>query len=164
MNDNVIEIVSFLIQKMINDEEVLLEEEEIIEELLELGYNIQDIDEAFELIYNGTDIIEAENIQYNDMDKIPYYNRIFTTAEKLYLPLNIQGLILKLMFSNLLSIKENEEIIIRAIQNSYGEYVTTFNLWKIVEDVVEDQNKLNLISNKITEFNDIIPQDYKYIN
>lgn len=164
MNDNIIEIVSFLIQRMLNDEDILLEEEDIIQELLELGYNIQDIDQAFELIYNGTDIIEAENIQFDDLEKIPFYNRIFTVAEKLYLPLDIQGLILKIMFSNLLTTKENEEIIIKAIQNSYTGYVSPDNLWTIIEDVVKDQKKLNLISHQITEFNDIIPEDYKYIN
>ena len=164
MNNKIIEIVSFLIQRMLNDEEILLEEEEIIQELLELGYNIQDIDEAFELIYNGTDIIEAENIQFEDLERIPYYNRIFTMAEKLYLPLRIQGLILRLMFSNLLTSKENEEIIIKAIKNSFAGYVSPSSLWSIIEDVVKDQRKLDLISDKITEFNDIIPDDYKYIN
>ncbi|MFP4660990.1 MAG: DUF494 family protein [Halanaerobiales bacterium] len=164
MNDNIIEIVSFLIQRMLNDEDILLEEEEIIEELLGLGYNIQDIDQAFELIYNGTDIIEAENIQFDDLEKIPYYNRIFTTAEKLYLPLDIQGLIIKIMFSKLLTTRENEEIIIKAIQNSYTGYVSPNNLWNIVEDVVKDQRKLDLISHQISEFNDIIPEDNKYIN
>lgn len=164
MNDNVIKIVSYLIQKMLNDEEILLEEEDMIQELLGLGYNIKDIDQAFELIYNDTEIIEEENIHFDGLDRIPHYNRVFTMAEKLYLPLNIQGLIIKLMFSKLLSIKENEEIIIRAIQSSYGDLVSPSNLWSIVEDVVQDQRKLDLISNKISEFNDIIPNDYKYIN
>lgn len=164
MNNNVIEIVSFLIQRMLNEDEILLEEEELIQELLEFGYNIRDIDQAIELIYNGTDIIEAGNIQFEDFERKPFYNRIFTMAEKLYLPLNIQGLILKLMFSNLLTTKENEEIIIKSIQNSYSGYVSPFNLWNIVEDVVRDQSKLDIISDKITEFNDIIPDEYKYIN
>ncbi|NLM96467.1 MAG: DUF494 family protein [Halanaerobiaceae bacterium] len=111
MNEDVIEIIGILIKKMIEDEEILLEEEVIIQELLELGYNIRDIDQAFELIYNGTEIIEAENIGFAESDQVPYYNRIFTIAEKLYLPLNIQGLIIKMIFSRLLSVNESEEII-----------------------------------------------------
>lgn len=164
MNENVIEIIGILIKRMIDDEEILLEEEVIIQELLELGYNIRDIDQAFELIYNGTEIIEAENVDFDELDQIPYYNRIFTFAEKMYLPLNIQGLIIKMMFSKLLSIKESEEIIVRAIQYSYTGLVSITELWDIVEEVVEDQQKLDLISNKIAEFNDIIPDDYRFIN
>src|SRR5690554_6167493 len=154
MNENVIEIVGILIKRMIDDEEILLEEEVIIQELLELGYNIRDIDQAFELIYNGTEIIESENVDFDELDQIPYYNRIFTFAEKLYLPLNIQGLLIKMMFSKLLSIKESEEIIVRTIQYSYTGIVSITEFWDIVEDVVEDQQKLDLISNKISEFND----------
>lgn len=164
MNDNVVEIVSLLIQRMLNDEKVLVEEEDIILELLELGYNIQDIDQAFELIYNSTEIIEAENIQIDNTEQVNFYNRIFTMAEKLYLPINIQGLLLKIIFSNLISINESEEIIKRVIQNSYKDFVSTSNLWNIIEDVVEDQSKLILLVDRIDEFNDIIPEDYRYIN
>ncbi|MEJ6951503.1 DUF494 family protein [Natronospora cellulosivora (SeqCode)] len=163
MSDNIIEIVSFLIQKMLNDEYILLEEEKIIQELIELGYNIQDIDQAFELIYNGTEIIEAENINFNKLEKMPY-NRVLSKAERLYLPIDIQGLILKIIFSNILNNRENEEIIIKAIQNSYIGYFSKTKLWSIIEDVVRDQDKLNLITHEIPEFNEIISYENQYVN
>lgn len=164
MNETVIEIVSFLIKKLLNDEEeLIIREEEIVEELLELGYDIQDIDQAFELIYDGAEIIEEENVYYGDTAKKSDYNRIFSVAEKMYLPLKVRGLMIKLMASNYLSTKENEEIIIRAIQNSLNGLNTTHYLWNIVEEVVEDQKKLDLIYNNITEFNNIIPGRFKHI-
>lgn len=163
MSENIIEIVSLLIQKMLNDEQILLEEEKIIQELLDLGYNIQDIDQAFELIYNGTDIIEAENIRFDKLDKMPSYNRVFTEAEKLYLPIEIQGTILKIIFSNILNSKENEDIIIKAIQNSYVGNFPNNKLWKIIEEVVHDQNKLSLIIYTIPEFKDMTLKDNEYV-
>lgn len=164
MNEEVIEIISLLIKRMLNDEELVLEEEELIQELIDEGYDIKDIDKAFELIYNDTDIIEAENIETDNLENLKYYNRIFTMAEKMYLPLNIQGLLIKLISSNLLSNKENEEIIIKAIKNSYVGGISPINLWNIVEEVVSDESKLGLITVKITEFKNMVPGDFKYIN
>lgn len=163
MNDNVIEIISLLIQKILNEGDIMIEEE-VIEELLDLGYNIQDIDEAFELIYNGTDIIEAENLHVSDLKEKFFYNRIFTISEKLYLPVEIQGLLLKLMSSNLLSFKECEEVIIRAIQTSLGGSTTPFHLWSILEEVVDRDEVLEQLSVSINEFKDMITDDFKYIN
>ncbi len=163
MNENVIEIISLLIKKMLNEDDIIIEEE-VIEELLDLGYDIQDIDEAFELIYSGTDIIEAENFHVCDLKEKSFYNRIFTLSEKLYLPIEIQGLLLKLLSSNLLSFKECEEVIIRTIQNSFGGYTTPLHLWGILEEVIEKEEILEKLSISINEFKDMISGDFKYIN
>lgn len=163
MKNNIIEIVSLLIQRLLVDGEVVMEEE-IVMELLELGYEIKDIDEAFELIYNGTEIIEAENVRTDSSKAFEIYNRVFSEAEKLYLPLNIQGLLIKVIFSGVLSIEESEEIIKRLIQASYHEHISRSSLWDVIEEVVEDHSKLYLLLNEISEFKDIVPDAYRYLN
>ncbi|NLJ84608.1 MAG: DUF494 family protein [Halanaerobiaceae bacterium] len=163
MKNNIIEIVSLLIQRLLVDGEVVMEEE-IVMELLELGYEIKDIDEAFELIYNGTEIIEAENVRTDSSRAFEIYNRVFSEAEKLYLPLNIQGLLIKVIFSGVLSIEESEEIIKRLIQASYHEHISRLSLWDVIEEVVEDHSKLYLLLNEISEFKDIVPDAYRYLN
>ena len=163
MKNNIIEIVSLLIQRLLVDGEVVMEEE-IVMELLELGYEIKDIDEAFELIYNGTEIIEAENVRTDSSRAFEIYNRVFSEAEKLYLPLNIQGLLIKVIFSGVLSIEESEEIIKRLIQASYHEHISRSSLWDVIEEVVEDHSKLYLLLNEISEFKDIVPDAYRYLN
>jgi len=163
MKSNIIEIVTLLIQRLLVDGEVFMEEE-IVMELLELGYEIKDIDQAFELIYNGTEIIEAENPQPKQSRELGFYNRVFSNAEKMYLPLNIQGLLIKIVFSRILSVDEYEEIIKRLIQSSYHELISEQSLWDIIEDVVEDQYKLYLLLNEINEFQDIIPDANRYLN
>lgn len=164
MNTNIIEIISLLIQKMLNNEDLIMEEEEVVQELLDLGYDIKDIDQAFELIYNTTDIIEAENIPLSDLEEATFYNRVFTIGEKLYLPVKLQGLIRRLLAMNLLTPKENEALIMKITQNSYYGSTATSDLWDILEEVVADQKKLELISAEIPEFKNIIPGDFKYIN
>lgn len=167
MRSAVIEIISLLIQKMLHDNSTIMEEE-VIEELIEIGYNIKDIDEAFELIYNSTEIIGVENFTeqttLDELEKIKHYNRVFTVTERLYLPLSLQGLLKKLMYKNILSPRENEEIIIRSIQNSLIGYNSTGHLWDIIEDVVKDEDKLELLSVEINEFKNMISGNYKYIN
>jgi len=164
MNNSILEIISLLIQRMLADKEPVVDEEETIQELLELGYKIQDIDQAFELIYNTTDIIEAEKISIDSSQETTFYNRIFSVGERLFLPLKMQGLIRKLMNLNLLTPEENEQVIIMALQSSYNDSVATSDFWDILEEVILDENKLGLISAEIPELNNIITGNYKYIN
>ena len=164
INDQVIQIIGLLIQRMLNNEEITLEEEVIIQELLEMGYDIHAIDQAFELIYNSTEIIEAENINGTSFERVSSYNRVFTVIERLYLPLDLQGLLRKLMQLNLLTPQEHEAIIIRTIQDSFAGLTSPRNLWTILKGVIADQQKIDIIAVKINEFKNLIPSDFKYIN
>ncbi|HLV08840.1 MAG TPA: DUF494 family protein [Halanaerobiales bacterium] len=163
MNENIIEIISLLVHKLINEEDMVFEDE-LIEELLDMGYDIKDIDEAFELIYNGTEIIGEENYYVNDLKGLPFYNRVFTVSERLYLPIEIRGMLLKLISSNYLSFEECEEVIIRVIQDNFEGQITALGLWYILEQVVDETGILEKITSSISEFKDIIPGDSKFIN
>lgn len=164
MNEDVMEIIGLLIRMMLRDENHFKKEEEIIQNLLEEGYDIQDIDEAFELIYHGTEIINEEKSKLDESNENSFYNRVFSQSERMYLSLELQGLIKKMLFLNVLTPGESEEIILRVIQDSYPGYLTPGQLWDILEEVIEDQGKLQIISSEILEFRDMITGDSKYIN
>ena len=163
MNEAVDKIVNVLIQKVLKNEneDEIIKEEEIIKELLKQGYDIKDIDRAFELIYNTSEIIE-EDFDYDGYEIEHRYNRIFSVPEKIYLSVEVRGMIMKIMASKFLTANEYEEIIIRAIHNSYNGLNSLHYFWDIVEDVVKDENRLNLIYNNIDmkENN----RRYKYVN
>ncbi|QTL98436.1 DUF494 family protein [Iocasia frigidifontis] len=164
MNEDVMEIIGLLIRMMLKDENHFIKEEEIIQNLLEEGYDIQDIDEAFELIYHGTEIIDEEKNKLDESNRDSFYNRVFSQSERMYLSFELQGLIKRMLFLNLLTPGESEEIIIRVIQDSYPGYLTTGQLWDILEEVIEDQGKLQIISSEIIEFRNMVTDDSKYIN
>ncbi len=159
MNNSIIKIISILVQRMLQENEVF-EEEELVQDLINLGYNIEDIDQAFELIFSSKEIIEGDEIT---AVKNPY-NRVFTLAERIYLPIDLRGLIRRLIMLNVLSSGENELLITKIIQNIYNGSAKIEDLWLILEEIIEDNYKLELILKEIPEFKNHIHKDYKYIN
>lgn len=164
MNNNIIEIIGLLIQKMLQDDDPILDEEDIIQELVEMGYDIKDIDYAFELIYNSADIIEEENFYFPSSGKSSLYNRVFTRSEKLYISNNIQGILLKLFALSVLTPREYETIVGKVIQNNFDGNTETSDLWDFIEEVIKDNKRLELITDKMPEFKKYIPKHFKYVN
>ncbi|HKL74569.1 MAG TPA: DUF494 family protein [Halanaerobiales bacterium] len=161
MNDNVIEIVSLIVKKMLKDE--YIDQEEIITELVDQGYELEDIDEAFALILSDENISE-ENIWGANENKDIIYNRIFTFSEKMYLPLKLQGLIYRLIAKNILSPEESEKLITRTVKNVYTGSIQIKDLWSTLQDIVDDKVRLESILKDIPEFNEIIEEKYKFVN
>jgi Smg protein len=162
MKNNVIEIISMIIKRMLKEE--VLDQEKVISELLNLGYNIEDIDQAFEIILSESDYYgEDENNKVLRVDNAKY-NRVFTIAEKLYLPLKLQGLIYRLIVLNVLSPKKSEKLIYKTTQKVYKGSANTADLWDVLNEVVDDDSKLEIISEKIPEFNDYLQKEFKHIN
>lgn len=153
-----IEIITFLVQKMLNKKELYIKQDRIIQELQELNYEREDIEQALELIFAGSNILENDNeFSYN-------YNRVFTRQEKLYLPVKLQGLIQRLIILNVLTPRESETLIAKTIQNVYGGSAQTSDIWDILQEIVDDEAKLEVISQEIPEFKDFFRREFKYIN
>ncbi len=131
----------------------------IIQELLEKNFDREDIDRALELMFSGLDII-GENI----INSEGIYNRVFTSIEKVYLPVEMQGLIWRLNVLNILTHNESETLINRVIQNSSYGYSETSDIWDVLEEVVDDRIKLEIISQKIPEFKEYFRADSNFIN
>lgn len=161
MTDNVIEIVSIIVKKMLKDE--YIDQEEIITELVDQGYELEDIDDAFALILSDENIAE-ENIWGANENQDLIYNRIFTFSEKMYLPLKLQGLIYRLIAKNILSPEESEKLITRTVKNVYTGSIQIKDLWSTLQEIVDDDVRLESILKNIPEFNEIIEEKYKFVN
>lgn len=161
MNNSVIEIISIIIKRMLRDD--FIDQEEVINELVDQGYELDDIDNAFALILSEENIIEDEQGIVGEFSG-DNYNRIFTASEKMYLPMKFQGLIYRLIIKNVLSPAESEKLITRTIKKVYNGSVKVKDFWNVLKEVIDDDRRLELISKEIPEFNDFLEQNYKYVN
>ena len=166
MKNNVIEIVSIIVKKMMKDE--YIDQEEVITDLVDQGYDLEDIDDAFALILSEENILEEniwENTDNENSDKNdPIYNRIFTFSEKMYIPLKLQGLIYRLIAKNILSPAESEKLITKTVKNVYSGSIKTKDLWNALQDIIEDEFRLEIILKDIPEFNEFVKEKYKLVN
>lgn len=161
MTNNVIEIVSIIVKKMMKDE--YIDQEEIITELVDQGYELEDIDDAFALILSEENILE-ENVWESNENTDMIYNRIFTFSEKMYLPLKLQGLIYRLISKNILSPEESEKLITKTLKNVYTGSVKVKDLWNTLQEIIDDEIRLETILKDIPEFNKFIEEKYKFVN
>ncbi len=163
MNNNTIEIINILIKKVLEDNKPIFNENDIIQELLSMGYKITDIDQAMEFIFN--DQSEKKEIQNEKIQDSNSYNRILTVSEKIYIPVKIQGLIRRLIYLNVLTANESETLIARTVQNySHHRSFKTDDIWELLEDIISDETILAIIAEKIPEFNNLFGKDFKHIS
>lgn len=162
MNRDVIEILSILIKKMLNDQDLWLEQDEIIIELEDSGYSIENIKAAFTVVFNEV-ITAGDQDFYIDYAMKSGYNRVFTKTEKVYFDNDVRKLILKLNKLGILSADQLEIIIFRMMDFAVYNELKPDLVWEIINDVVEDNETLYLISDEIAEFNSSILK-YQRVN
>lgn len=162
MNSNIIEIVTILVQKLIHNEDVQGNEEEIIQGLLELGYDLNEIEIAFELIFSSTEIIGVtesfENLQY-----LPHSVRILSRRERLSFSDQAQRALLEMIYQKLLSDEELEDIIQKASSVPAVE-AGVKELWYLVKTSITDRLLLARIKRQIDAFKDLIDGENLYVH
>jgi len=151
MNKKVVEILSILIQKMLHDEDLWRKQEDIIIELEDQGYTIENISEAFEIIFSEEISVEDREF-YIDYEMNSGYNRVFTKVEKFYFSNEMKALIYKLNRLGILSADELEIIIYRMMQIASVDELKAELVWDIINDVVDDSELMLTISAEINEF------------
>ncbi len=151
MNKKVIEILSILIQKMLQDEDLWRKQEDIIIDLEDQGYTIENISEAFEIIFSEVISVEDRDF-YIDYEMPSGYNRVFTKVENFYFSNQVKAIIYKLNSLSILSADELEIIIYRMMQIASVDDLKTDLVWDIINDVVDDSELMLTISAEINEF------------
>ncbi len=160
MNSNIIEIVTILVQKLLHNEDLAANEEEIVQTLIDLGYDIKDIEMAFELIFSSAEIIGISEV-YENHNYLPTSNRILSQSEKVLFSLEAQGILLDLSNIGLISNEELEEMIERAL-NVQSLEVDKSHLWKLLKTTVQNRLKLTFIKN--LKFKDIKEEENFWIH
>lgn len=162
MREKVFDILNYLIEELLDSGDEVVDQKDLINDLVDMGYELEDIDEAFQMIFQKPEIIENSDIDGLSKDKI--LNRVFTVQEKMFLPKEYRGLIKRLLLMNVITIQETEEVVNKIIQNVYYNDDKNFDFWDLIEDVIEDENRIKYISNHFKEFSNKISKDFKYIN
>ena len=151
MNKKVVEVLSILIHKMLNNEELWKKQEDIVIELENKGYTIENISEAFDIMFS--EIISVGNQDYYmDYEMHSGYNRVFTKVEKFYFNSEIKSIIYKLNAMGILTADELEVIIFRMFQLASVNDLESDLIWEIISEVVDDSDLLLTISAEFNEF------------
>ncbi|MCK4257533.1 MAG: DUF494 family protein [Halanaerobiales bacterium] len=151
MNSNIIEIVSLLVQRLLHNEDLTVNEEEIVQTLIELGYDIIDIEMAFELIFSSAEIIGISE-SYENHTYLPSSMRIFSQSEKMLFSSEAYGILIFLLSKGLLANQELEEIIGRSFSLQAIE-IDKQELWQLLKMSIK--NRLKLIFIKKLKFDDV---------
>ena len=112
MRDRVLAIVNIIAQYVFEKRD-LLGDGNIIQELLDTGFDLEEINAAFHWIENIS--FENGKREEESSETGEDSTRIFTAEEKRALSLEAQGLLLKLRAMGMLTADEMEEIISQAI-------------------------------------------------
>ncbi|MGM0472211.1 MAG: DUF494 family protein [Bacillota bacterium] len=160
MNENVIEIVSYLVKRIMHDDDIIENEEELVRNLIDQGYDIDDIDTAFDLIF-ATDVADDEN--KDEELKFAEANRILDLRERFKLSTSAQGVLIRLASLSLINDDELERVLKKTLQTRERE-IGLKNLWQVLQKVIDSPMRLSTIIENSPEFDSINDEHRQYIN
>ena len=153
MNPNVFEIITILVEKLLHDEDIMANEEEIIKGLVKVGYSLQDIEIAFELIFSTTEIIDLP--ENTDTEKyLPDSRRVLSPSERHLFSEEAQEIMAILFNERLVSLAKMEKVLQKG--NSMPFYkVDIKELWYLLRTTIKDEFILTRIKNRIPSFKEL---------
>ena len=167
MKENIFEIISQLVKRLLYDGEEVEDSEKLINSLKEDGYNIDEINQAFEFIFASEDNegvkedeaeLQEEILGENDMRQ-----RVFNIKERVNFNIDVQGGLLQLGTLDVVEEEELEEIITKLLMR-YRSSAQVSDLWQTLEEVVDDDLKLLSISQKIPQFRGFNQVETKHLH
>ncbi|KIH76289.1 Smg protein [Geoalkalibacter ferrihydriticus] len=117
MRDRVLAIVSIITQFILEENDLLTNENEIVQELLDIGFEVDEIDAAFSWMENQT----LEPLEPSLPSLGVTSQRVFTLRESLMLSLEARGFLVRLRSLGIVDDNVEEEIIERAMSTGEDE-------------------------------------------
>jgi Smg protein len=161
MNKNVIEILNFLLTKILKEDDIEENREKIVIKLENKGYTIEDINSAFDFITNGRLKPYDERISqvtdtdfYIDRNSNSGYNRVLAESEKRIFNDEIKSLIYRINELKVLKAYEFELLLEHMFHNGVYEDLEAEDIWDLIDVLVKDTDTKIIISQAISEFND----------
>ncbi len=149
MNDNVAEIISILMRKILDEDNSFEREEDLVRDLLEQGYLIEDIDAAFQLVFfddeRVIDLSPLAGVKLNQQRK-----RVITREEQSKLSIEVLEILEKIQRYSLLDLQTWEYLFLTLFNTSHEGEITTDVLWVALEMVLEEED-LGLMTRTIPE-------------
>jgi Smg protein len=165
MNENVIEIVSYLVKRIMHNEGMIEDEKKLVKNLVNQGYEIDDIDMAFELIFSSNLNTNQNNNFEAEEGKLEFNNsqRVLDFKEKFKLSLSAQGVLIRLSTLDLISDEELEKILDKSVHSRKPE-INLKDLWKVLQKIINNPARLSLVIENSPEFKSINEEHKRYIN
>jgi uncharacterized protein Smg (DUF494 family) len=142
--ERIIQIISHVMKEILRHDNNVCSKQSLTRDLLQLGYDIDDIDTAFQSLY-AVPLFLSEGVgRESEVHQCQRGHRILGPAEQKKLSLAFQGEILRLMNCSILSTDEIEQILMEAMRLEMAE-VGLKELEYILQRVIKDEERLLLI-------------------
>ena len=138
MIDRIQNIVNFIVKEIMKEKDISQAEKDIVEGLLERGYNFEEIDNAFCWIFSKLKTSSEQKINRKPL-------RILSNQENYKLTENARSLLLQLYHYNYLSYEQFESVL-SLIMVDVSDEVDIELLTRLISEVVtnrEDKQYLN---------------------
>ncbi len=139
--ERVMEIANYVMKQVLFQGDSSISERNLIADLIELGYQPNEIEAAFRLLYSIPTSLKTSVVEHN-LGSNGY--RIFSKAETRKLSIACQSEILRLSNAHLISAVEREKIMSEAVDLEIAE-VGLKELELILHKVIQDEERLLLI-------------------
>jgi len=135
------DILTYLVKRMLFQSDKTLTEEVIVEELLEKGFDMEEIEEALEML-SEIDTIEAH---FSDLPASDSSIRVLSDYERHRLSLEAQGAIAMLAHFRVLSAQQVDELIDDVMSLPYPEISREDIIEKAVSMISKEEGVLPAI-------------------
>jgi len=161
LNENVAQILNFLMEK-ISEEEINIKKEELVQYLLDEGYPLEDIDAAFQLIFaqqqqNVIDLTPLAGVELSSLRQ-----RLLTLEEKMNLTNRATGVLWKVQTTGLLDLQQWEYLLLTLFSERELP-LDCSSLWQALEKILIAE-ELAVLARSIPEFSPFMQDARYYIN
>lgn len=152
MNNNIVEILSIIVKRILDNDNLSEPDEELVQLLLDQGYPWEDIDAVLKLVSGiYTDcLIDLTPLRGLELSKDR--QRVLTSREKAMLTPEALGIIEKVMAVGLFDLQRIEFLFL-TLFNTFETPIDLKSLWEGLKCVFEEC-ELEVISRIIPAFND----------
>ncbi len=152
MSNNIVEILSIIVKKILDNDVLYEPDEELIQFLLDQGYPSEDIDIVLKIV---SGIYSDSYIDLSPLSGIELSNmcpRIMTRSEKNKLTADALGILEKIQGIGFLDLQKIEYLFLMLF-NTFDVPIDADGLWEGLKQIFEDC-ELEVLSRIIPEFND----------
>lgn len=114
LQERIKDILTYLVKKMLFHPDKLITEDTIVEELLEKGFDIEEIEEALDMLSE----IETIEAHFSDLPASSESIRVLDDYERHRLDLEAQGVIATIAYYSIMTPQQLDELIDRAMSLS----------------------------------------------
>jgi uncharacterized protein Smg (DUF494 family) len=151
--ERIMQIINHVMKEILRHDSNVCSKHSLTQDLLQLGYDIDDIDTAFKSLYVAPLFLSEEIGREPEIHHIQRGHRILGPGEQKKLSLAFQSEIFRLINCSILNAEEIEQILFEAMSMEMPE-VGLKELEFILQRVIKDEERLLLI---LPHQNDAMP-------